>query len=41
LRALKDRQLSAQQEDFDLFTLVRSHEQAGEVNEHPDQLSED
>src|SRR5450631_865336 len=38
LRALKDRQLSAQQEDFDLFALVRSQEQAGEVDEHPDQL---
>ena len=41
LRAPKDRQVSAQQEDFDLFALVGSHEQAGEVDEHPDQLSED
>jgi hypothetical protein len=38
--ALEDGQLSAQQQDFDVVALVRSHEQADEIEEDRDQLSE-
>ena len=40
LRALEDSQLPPQQQDLDILALVRPHEQAAEVQEHPDELSE-
>ena len=40
LRALEDGQLSAKQQNLDILALVRPHEQAAEIEEQSDELSE-